>query len=68
MKKLLKQKFSNTEFRNFLLSTGDLYIEEGNYWHDNFWGNCYCKKCIEIEGINKLGKLVMEIRDELKKQ
>jgi ribA/ribD-fused uncharacterized protein len=62
MKRFLMQKFSYDEFRKLLLSTGDAYIEEGNYWHDNYWGNCYCKKCADVEGENNLGKLIMGVR------
>ena len=38
-------------------------IVEWNNWHDNFWGNCACSKCSEIDGQNWLGKLLMTIRD-----
>ncbi|MFW9871477.1 MAG: NADAR family protein [Candidatus Thorarchaeota archaeon] len=62
MKRFLMQKFSYHDFGDLLLTTGNSYIEEGNYWHDNYWGNCYCKKCRNIEGQNKLGKLLMEVR------
>jgi len=62
MKRFLMQKFSYHQFKELLLSTGDRYIEEGNHWHDNYWGNCYCKKCKNIKGINNLGKLLMVLR------
>jgi len=62
MKRFLMQKFSYNEFKKLLLSTDDAYIEEGNYWHDNYWGNCYCKKCENINGQNNLGKLIMGVR------
>ena len=62
MYRLLMQKFSFDEFKTLLLSTEDADIIEGNYWHDNFWGDCYCKKCIDIPGKNQLGKLLMKIR------
>jgi len=65
MEKFLRQKFEYEKFKNLLLSTGNEYMEEGNYWHDNFWGNCYCKKCKDKEGLNHLGKLLMKIREEL---
>lgn len=39
-------------------------IEEIVSWHDNFWGNCTCVKCENIEGQNWLGKLLMKVRDE----
>jgi len=48
-----------------LIETGQCPLEEGNYWHDNFWGNCYCKKCERIRGKNILGIILEEIRREL---
>lgn len=66
MKRLLMQKFSYDNFKELLLSTGDEHIVEGNYWHDNFWGDCYCKKCKDIEGQNNLGKLIMKVRELIK--
>ena len=65
MRLLIDQKFSINEFKELLLSTGENEIIEGNYWHDNFWGNCYCKKCENIVGQNRLGKLLMEKREKL---
>jgi len=62
MKRFLMQKYSYDRYRNLLLSTGDIQIIEGNYWHDNYWGDCMCKKCANIEGKNNLGKLIMEVR------
>ena len=60
-------KFSqNQDLKNKLLATGDEYLEEGTYWHDNYWGNCYCEKCKDIKGENKLGIILMKIREELK--
>lgn len=60
-------KFSqNQDLKNKLLATGDEYLEEGTYWHDNYWGNCYCEKCKDIKGKNKLGIILMKIREELK--
>jgi len=66
MKKLLYKKFMYPDLSNLLLQTEDDYLEEGNFWHDNFWGNCRCKKCKDIPGQNMLGKLLMDVREELK--
>lgn len=66
MKELLRQKFSVSFLRELLISTDNVELIEGNWWHDNFWGDCKCKKCTEIPGTNMLGKLLMEIREELK--
>lgn len=63
---ILKEKFKNPELKEKLLATGNEYLEEGTTWHDNYWGNCYCDKCKNIEGKNTLGKLLMKIREELK--
>lgn len=62
---ILKVKFSDKELKERLLLTGDKELIEGNNWHDNFWGNCVCKKCRSIEGKNMLGKLLMKLRSEL---
>lgn len=68
MYELNLQKFSKYDnLKQLLLATGDEVLEEGNYWHDNFWGNCYCPKCVDIKGENHLGKILMKVREELKK-
>ena len=66
MRQALHLKFADPNLRTKLLATGDKYLEEGNLWHDNFWGNCYCDKCKNIVGENRLGKLLMKIREELR--
>jgi ribA/ribD-fused uncharacterized protein len=65
MRNLLIQKFNIIELKEKLLQTKNINLIEGNYWHDNFWGNCTCQKCTHIAGQNNLGKLLMEIRTEL---
>lgn len=62
MLELLKVKFSNPELGQKLKDTGDAELVEGNYWHDNYWGDCCCDKCYNKPGKNKLGKMLMEIR------
>ena len=62
----LKYKFSDPELKQKLLDTGDEELVEGNTWHDNTWGNCSCPKCAEIEGKNILGKILMDVRQELR--
>lgn len=61
MKDLLTQKFSHEPFRLQLLSTGNAKLIEGNTWNDTYWGVCNGK------GLNILGTLLMEVRDELRK-
>lgn len=63
---LLKAKFSYIYMKEKLLETGDSMLVEGNNWHDNYWGNCFCKKCFRVEGKNMLGRLLMKVRSELK--
>lgn len=60
----LRYKFSghNPILRDKLIETGDIHIQEGNYWNDKFWGVCLKTG----EGENNLGKLLMKIRSELK--
>jgi ribA/ribD-fused uncharacterized protein len=65
MRNLLIKKFNIPELKKNLLETKNINLIEGNYWHDNFWGNCTCPKCTEIPGQNNLGKLLTEIRNEL---
>ena len=65
MENLVRQKFSSIPFKGLLLGTGDANLEEGNYWHDNYWGVCHCSKC-GGNGQNHLGKILMKIREELK--
>lgn len=60
-------KFSqNEDLKKRLIETADLHLEETNWWHDNCWGNCTCNKCKDIQGENRLGRILMLIRDELK--
>lgn len=57
----LRNKFTqNIELKHKLLSTGDSYLEETNTWNDTYWGVCKGK------GKNKLGILLMSLRNELK--
>lgn len=67
MRTLLEEKFSQEPERSILLSTGDARLIEGNWWHDNFWGDCRCglAKC-EAPGENYLGRLLMEVRLHLR--
>ena len=66
MLKLVRMKFKHPELREMLLETGNEEIVEGNYWHDNSFGNCTCSKCEKIEGENHLGKILMKVRQEIK--
>ena len=62
----VRLKFSQDPvLREKLIATGDEFLEEGTLWHDNEWGNCRCANCAHITGRNKLGKILMQVRDEL---
>ena len=67
MYSLLVQKFAIPHLRKRLLATGDEKLIEGNYWGDRFWGMCRSDKG-EWEGQNNLGKLLMEIRGDLRSE
>lgn len=57
-----REKYSQEPFKSKLLETRDCHIEEGNWWYDSFWG-------VDIKtriGENNLGKLIMQVRDELR--
>ena len=62
----LRKKFAIPKLCEKLLATGDEELVEGNTWHDNYWGNCTCNRCKDIEGKNKLGKLLMQVREEIR--
>ena len=63
MTDLVRQKFTrHPELKKQLLDTGDAELEEGNTWRDTFWG-------VNVktgEGKNWLGKILMQVRRELR--
>lgn len=67
MYKGVKAKFTqNPTLRTALEKTGDAWLEEGNTWCDNTWGVCRCIKCQDKMAYNKLGKILMRVRKELR--
>ena len=56
----------NKTLRAMLKGTKRQVLIEGNWWHDNYWGVCTCHECKDIPKQNNLGKILMEIRNELK--
>lgn len=61
MYEIVLAKFQqNEDIKQILLSTGDAYLEETNTWRDYYWGVCNGR------GENKLGKILMRVRKELK--
>lgn len=64
MRMVVSTKFEqHPELMKLLIETGDSLLIEGNLWHDNTWGICYCPDCDKISGKNMLGIILMEIRD-----
>lgn len=63
MTEIVNEKFKqNSELKKLLKETKNSLLIEGNNWHDNFWGDCYCNKCINKKGKNILGKILMIVR------
>lgn len=58
-------KFKNPELALKLLSTKNLQLIEGNQWHDNYWGECYCEDCKSFSKENKLGFVLTLVRSGL---
>ncbi len=64
MAALVWQKFSRyPDLAELLLSTGDEELIEGNTWGDRVWG-CVAKDGRWI-GQNRLGKILMDVRERL---
>lgn len=89
MRDLVMQKFTIADVLKKKLLANDAFLEEGNWWHDTYWGVCHgkldgrvCKHIGdhlsaddsgEIDptriwhmGSNKLGLLLMDVRQTLK--
>lgn len=65
MRDLIWQKFTiDTDLRARLLATEDAELVEGNTWGDRYWG-------VDLEtgaGENMLGKVLMAVREKIRKQ
>ena len=63
MRDIVRAKFrQHPALAKKLVETGDAQLIEGNTWNDKVWGVC------NGEGKNWLGKILMELREELKKE
>lgn len=69
MSQAIWYKFTqHPELQEKLIATGTQVMVEGNWWHDNFWGDCYCNdkdgrhpECLQ-PGKDALGLLLMNLR------
>ena len=61
MEDLLRQKFAHKELGDLLLGTGHMELVEFNTWSDTWWGVDAQKG-----GLNHLGRLLMQVRGELR--
>lgn len=60
MREIVRIKFrTHPKLAEKLLATGDEELVEGNTWGDRFWGQ------VDGVGENWLGKILMEVREEL---
>lgn len=62
MLECLRYKFADPILATRLKLTGNARLEEGNYWHDTYWGICPAGSG---NGKNRLGELLMQVRTEL---
>lgn len=63
MEDIVRAKFTqNEELKEKLIATGNEELIEGNAWNDTYWGVCGGK------GKNMLGKILMKVREELRKE
>jgi ribA/ribD-fused uncharacterized protein len=78
MLEIQRSKFSWPDARDVLLSTEDAELIYGNVCHDNFWGVCKCRSVPTAQrkygigarctgaGEDKLGRILMQVREECK--
>jgi ribA/ribD-fused uncharacterized protein len=67
METLVRQKFTSFEsLEKALEATGEAHLVEGNKWNDSNWGMPFDGTTLR-PGCNKLGKILMKIRDENRK-
>ena len=62
MKLFVHKKFKLPPLRKFLLDTGNAHLEEGNNHGDTTWGT------VNGKGRNWLGKILMEVREEKRRE
>lgn len=66
MANIVKAKFTqNRNLKRLLICEADGVLVEGNTWHDNYWGDCFCEKCRDKIGENRLGIILMNVRRDI---
>jgi predicted NAD-dependent protein-ADP-ribosyltransferase YbiA (DUF1768 family) len=70
MYSLLRQKYAQEPWREYLLNTKTAYLEEGNTWGDRFWGVSPARATgtgfnFGGTGFNWLGIATMAVRERL---
>lgn len=67
MAELVRLKFRPPALSIALIGTGDRELIEGNFWHDNFWGSCFCERrtCETVVHHNYLGTILMSERSDI---
>ena len=65
MEEIVYAKFSqNEQLKQMLLATKEAVLKEGNTWNDVFWG-------VSLKtgrGENNLGKILMRVREKLRRE
>ena len=62
MRDFIRKKFESPFLADQLLKTGDCELVFGNTWNDRVWGVC------RGTGSNLLGKILMEVREDLRRE
>lgn len=66
MRRVVAAKFEQHLDLAWELVRLDGELEELNWWHDNYWGNCECPECKDMPAQNMLGRVLMDVRRELR--
>lgn len=56
----VRLKFQIPELKEKLIMTSNAWLIEGNTWGDTYWGK------VNGKGLNKLGQILMKVREEMK--
>ena len=70
LKDIVRSKFTytyNEDLKKEFLETDGKLLQNMGYHHDNILGHCNCKDCENKKHKDLYAKILMEVRDELKK-